>query len=129
MKVEKIYYYCSKGNPHILLQENNLPTSVTVQYCEWISRVTVVSNAQKDPKCILTHDSSFLCKVLQAFQAKALEINEKVNAVVEFLEDALARAKYLVTFSRKVITKMEDNLVRVRSLCIKEKNKNTRYTF
>lgn len=35
-------------------------------------------------------------QVLQAFQARALEVNEKTNAVVEFLEDALARAKYLV---------------------------------
>ena len=50
---------------------------------------------------------TFLCKVLQAFQAKALEVNEKINAVVEFLEDALARAKYLVTFSRLVSVQLE----------------------
>ena len=41
--------------------------------------------------------------MLQAFQAKALEVNEKINAVVEFLEDALARAKYLVTSHNSII--------------------------
>jgi hypothetical protein len=33
---------------------------------------------------------------LEAFQAKALEVNQSINAVVEFFEDALARAKNLV---------------------------------
>jgi hypothetical protein len=37
-------------------------------------------------------------QVLEAFQAKALQVNELTNSVVEFLEDALARAKFLVTF-------------------------------
>jgi hypothetical protein len=35
-------------------------------------------------------------KVLEAFQSKALDVNRSINAVVEFFEDALARAKKLV---------------------------------
>jgi hypothetical protein len=46
--------------------------------------------------CLEKQISFFRSKVLEAFQAKALTVNDKINAVVEFLDEAVIRAKTLV---------------------------------
>jgi hypothetical protein len=47
---------------------------------------------------------------LEAFQAKALKVNQPINAVVEFLEDALTIAKNLVNnFEWKMLNFLNKN--------------------